>query len=180
MELTESIETINERLLRDFGCFADKATWRVVLAGIQFEKRLIQYTDEGFELVNPEVREVPKYQHIEGFKYVLERHVPVQGETDLVSKTSYEPAWVFEDRYGNYLPPKYEAIEFLIKEIIYANAEKGIQVKKDPDADPDSHAKKVKRMEELLFGNETPVSDALRYGYGVAGFHDKTGKVAIH
>jgi hypothetical protein len=29
------------------------------------------HTDEGFILLNPEVREVPKYQHIDKHKYVL-------------------------------------------------------------------------------------------------------------
>ncbi len=169
MLLTEKIEDINKWLKRDFGCFPDDTpNWRVVLAGEQIEKRVMTYTDSGMQLLFPEVREVKKYQHIDPAKYVLERQVPVMGETDLITKTSYEPAWTFEDRFGNYLPPVYMACKFVIDRI-YSQQDKAGFMKKynDPAADPEYREQRVKDMEFKLFGNETPVGDALAHGYGI-------------
>lgn len=165
MELTEPIERINELLSREFGHKFNKPEWRVVLAGEQFEKRVMEHTDEGLELLTPEVRTVRKYQHIKPDRYVLEREVPVQGETDLVTKTSYEPAWTFEDRHGNYLPPRFDACKVII-ESIYGSV--GLNyIKKDKNMTAEAMKAEIDRMEELLFGNETPVGDALAHGYGV-------------
>lgn len=176
MELVESIESINEKLLREFGRELDnQPRWRVVLAGELLEKRLIDVTDEGFELLNPEVREVRKYKHIPPNYYVLERRVPVVGETDLLTKMSDEPAWTFEDRFGNYLPPRYDACKLII-ENIYNQMDKSKFYAKyaDKNKTPEELKKQLDDMEFALFGNETSVGDALAHGFGVSGFHQKT------
>src|SRR5260221_14756711 len=123
MELREQIENINKKLLEEFGKeFNGEPRFRVVFSDDQYEKRLTDFTDEGFQLLQPEVRLLPKYkQHIRE-KYILERLVPVpEGvETDLVEKVSYEPAWVFQDKNGNYLPPFFEGCKLIIESLLTA------------------------------------------------------------
>lgn len=168
MELVESIFNINEELVREFGLeFNGWPKFRVVFSEDQYEQRLTSFTDEGFELLHPEVREFPKYSHIHD-KYILERLIPVVGNPELVTNISYEPCWTFEDRRGNYLPPAFEACKMII-ETLYSQIEKKGQFKKfvDPNLDPEYRAAELKRVEELLFGDETAVGDALTHGYGV-------------
>lgn len=172
MELVETIASINFRLKRDFGRLTDgTAEWKVVLAGEQTEKRRMDVTDDGFALLHPEVRLVRKYQHIPPNYYVLERNVPVMGDTDLVTPTSDEPAWTFQDRFGNYLPPRFDACKFIIESIYSKVNSAGTHKKyKDPEDSPEIRLQKLLDMEHALFGEETPVTDALHLGYGVAGF----------
>ncbi len=129
-------------------------------------------TDEGLDLLYPEVREVKKYQHITE-RYILERLVPVIGDTDIITNMSYEPAWTFEDRYHDYLPPRFDACKFIIETIHGQMDRKNTHKElKDPDASVEGRLKKQKEMEFYLFGNETPVGDALAHGSGVAGFRE--------
>ena len=102
MELREPIEEINKKLLEEFCTeFGNAPRFRVVFSEDQFEKRFTDRTDEGFELIHPEVRLLPKYKQWIREKYILERLIPIVGETDLITKVSYEPAWVFQDKQGN-------------------------------------------------------------------------------
>ena len=175
--LLEPIETINSRLIDHFGKFhiTDLALWRVVWSEDQTEKRLTQYTDEGFQLLIPEVRELPKYRQWIHNKYLLERliGVPEFVETDLIEKLTYEPVWVFEDNQGHALPPKWEAIYLIINQV-YSQASKYTGVKyKDPEAVDPKLAPEIKRagIEALqleLFGNETDTGDALAYREGIS------------
>jgi hypothetical protein len=49
-ELVETIEHINNQLLRDFGRELDNSPrWRVVWSDTQLEKRLMNVTNEGFD-----------------------------------------------------------------------------------------------------------------------------------
>lgn len=170
MELVEPIDSINQHLSRKYGYGPDgiNPTWRVVFCADMTEKRMMTHTDEGFELLHPEARLVRKYQHIDKDKYILERQVPVEGETDLITKVSYEPAWVFEDRFGNYLPPRIDACEVIIDTIYFQQNHKAFANKyDDPEATEQQRLEKIMNMEKILFGNETPVGDALAHGYGV-------------
>ncbi len=172
--MSDTIERINELLRMKYGReFGDESRWRVVRAGEQFEKRWMTHTDNGVELLFREVREVRKYQHIEPQVYVLERLVPVVGETDLTTKTSYEPAWSFLDAQGNALPPRYDACEFII-DAIYSQQDKANTHTKYKDGEnKETLQARIDAVEQELFGNETPVGDALAHRYGVAGFHPK-------
>ena len=176
MELAESIDSINKWLKDSYGYGPDSISpaWRVVLAGELLEKRWMTHTDEGWELMCPEIREVRKYQHIDRNKYVLERQVPVVGETDITTPVSYEPAWTFEDRHGIYLPPKWEVCRIII-DAIYMQQDKAGFYKKydDPEATNEARLEKIQHMEEILFGNETPVGDALAHKFGVTDFNQK-------
>ena len=175
MELRESIEFINKKLVSEFGLeFNGQPRWRVVFSKDVTEKRWTYFTDEGFELINPEVRELPKYNQWVDAKYVLERLIPVTGETDLTTKISYEPAWVFQDKKGNYLPPWFDGCKFII-ESIYSNINSaGMHVKyKDPNATEETRQANIKKMEDDLFGNETETGDHLAYKTGIVNKYDK-------
>lgn len=180
MNLPETLEYINYHLTKEYGKpFDDRAEWRVVFAADQIEKRVLKTTDEGLDLLFPEVREVRKYQHIKPDRYVLERLVPVMGATDVVTKTSYEPTWTFEDRHGNYLPPYFDACKFLIDNILeQQNTPKSHVKYKDPMLDPHHRDKMIADMEFKLFGDETPMGDALAHGDGIsyAGMKIFTGE----
>ena len=169
MELIESIERINELLIKEFGReFNNWPRFRIVFSEDQFEKRMTDCTDDGFPLLYPEVRLLPKYKQYVKQKYILERLIPIKGETDLTTNISYEPAWVFQDSEGNYLPPLFDACKFII-EAIYSQIEAAGNFTryKDKNISPEERDIKLKDMEDTLFGNETPVGDALRHKYGV-------------
>lgn len=169
MELRESIESINEKLLNDYGTeFGNAPRFRVVFSEDQYEKRWIDLTDEGFELIHPEVRLLPKYKQYIREKYILERLIPVVGETDLTSKVSYEPAWVFQDKHGNYLPPFFEGCKHVIESIFSVMEKAGTFTKyKDKNVSPEEHLANLKKVEDELFGNETNLTDDLHTGSGI-------------
>jgi hypothetical protein len=169
MELRESIESINTKLKDEFGTELNgDVKFRVVFSENQYEKRWTQFTDEGFELLHPEVRLMPKYKQYIHEKYVLERLVPVVGETDLTTKVSYEPAWVFMDSQGNYLPPFYEACKLIIESMYEKMGRPGVFAKyRDKNVSKEERLAELMKVEEQLFGNESPVTDALAYGSGI-------------
>jgi hypothetical protein len=169
MELRETIESINEKLLEDYGTeFGKSPRFRVVFSEDQYEKRMTDHTDEGFELIHPEVRLLPKYKQWVREKYILERLIPIVGETDLVVKVSYEPAWVFQDKHGNYLPPFFEGCKHIIESMFHAIGQKDTFVKyKDKNVSPEERMAKLKKVEDELFGNETSLTDDLHTGSGV-------------
>jgi hypothetical protein len=141
--------------------------WRVVWSE-DHEKRCLTHTKDGLELLKPEVRETKKYQHIKE-RFVLERYTEINGESDLVTQLSYEPIWTFEDRHGVYLPPRYDACKLIIEQLLEnVRAAKNYTKYKDPDESPETQKQRIDDMEYQLFGNETPVGDALAYGSGVS------------
>jgi len=169
-ELHESIEHINNQLIAEFGreLIADnEPRFRVVWSDDQFEKRWTDRTKDGFPLLYPEVRELPKYQWAKG-RYILERLVPVGPNSDLTTKVSYEPAWTFETDGGRYLPPRYDACQLIIEAIFSQINTAGLFKKyKDPDNSPEYRKKKIDEMQAVLFGNETSTGDSLAYKEGI-------------
>lgn len=165
MKLRESIESINIKLLNEYGMelhCGNKPRFRVVFSEDQYEKRITSYTDEGLELTIPEVRLLPKYKQYIKAKYVLERLIPVVGETDLVEKVSYEPAWVFQDKSGNYLPPFFDGCKLVIESLLNAVDRAGLFTKyKDNNISREEHLAHIEKVEAELFGNESSITDAL-------------------
>jgi hypothetical protein len=172
----ESLAVINKRLVDHYGKFEDgRPNWRVVWSDDQIEKRLVSHTPEGFELITPVVREVPKYWYAQ-HKYILEKLVPVpQVEgNDLTELTSYEPIWTFEDKNGNPLPPIWEAIYLLIQTIhenlAMAGRRAPYKLPEELGNSPEAREDRIRKLQEELFGNETTVTDALKndsaVGYG--------------
>lgn len=174
MELTETIKSINQQLVDLFGIdtVTGQAIFRVVWSEDQFEKRLTDCTSEGLSLMYPQVRELPKYNQWIHEKYVLERLVaiPEVNQSELPSvKISYEPVWVFEDKYSGYLPPRLDACKFIIDALYAAMGKKSLRKYVDEEAQyPEEHREmRVNQLQVELFGNETDVTDALTYHEGI-------------
>lgn len=169
MELREPIETINYYLNKEYGlAFNSQPNFRVIFSEDQYEKRWTNYTDEGMELLFPEVRNLPKYKQWIKEKYILERLIPIIGETDLTVEFGYEPAWVFQDKNGNYLPPWLDGCRYIIDAILSAAGRSTGHAKyKDPNASAEGRMQQLLKVEAELFGNETDVGDALAYDSGI-------------
>lgn len=170
------LATINTRLRDLYGrCEPEGlSNFRVVWSEDQLEKRKMTHSDGGLLLLNPEVREVPKYRQWIQTKYILERLTIISEyvETDLVERLSYEPVFVFEDKHGNALAPLWSAIHFIVENLLHAEHHVGYVKYKDPNADPtDAKEREFERIETLkndLFGNETEIGDALAHKEGIS------------
>jgi|SRR5215831_330823 len=175
-ELPEDVKIINKLLLDNYGMdtLTKKAMWRVSWSNDQYEMRQTKYTPEGFELLTPVVRELPKYQWVKD-RWILERLVliPEINWSELPADTqSYECMYPFENIYnGEALPPKYEACEFVINAVYAAMGKKSMR-RKYVDAE-ESHPVEVKeaRINELmheLFGDESSLLGRTITGEAVA------------
>lgn len=178
MELTELVVDINDRLKTIFGIdtITGVPIWRIVFSDDQYEYRKGTYTDitpAGLYLRTvTEVRYVPKYKQWIDKKYVLERLVVVpeiNAEALPTSKVSYEPIWTFEDKDGNYLPPKWEAAKFII-DTVYAAQYSNHNLRKyvDPEAtQEEALAAKKKRVDDIcesLWGEQSQFGDGIKSG----------------
>lgn len=169
MELTEPVETVNKRLIETFGfdTITSLAIWRVSWSEDQFEWRHGTYVDRtpggGYIRTVTETRFVPKYRQWIDNKYVLERLViipDVNSEELPKEKMSYEPLWVFEDKHGNPLPPKWEAIKFIIDSVYAAQyGTKNLRKYVDPESTLEgaleAKKKRIEKIEEELYGDDS-------------------------
>ena len=178
MELREKIEDINTKLVEEFGKELDgRPRFRVVFSEDQYEKRLTGYTDEGFELPQPEVRRLPKYKQWVHQKYILEHLIPLPESSELVEKMDYEPIWTFQDKHCNYLPPFFDGCKFVIESMLMAMGRRDTFVRyRDKNVSKEEHEAHIKKVEDELFGNETDLCDDLHYGSGIV----VPGKVTIN
>lgn len=169
MELREPIEDINKKLLDRYGKWEDgRPNFKVVWSDDEYEKRWTAFTDEGFELIQPEIRLLPKFKQYLPQRYLLVRLVPVVGETDLTEKTSYECAWAFQDKHGNYLPPFFDGCVHVIESMLSVMDKANTHIRyKDKNVTEEERLAHIVKVEKELFGNETEVGDALNLGYGV-------------
>lgn len=160
MELTEPIESINRQLAELFGIDTESSRpiWRVVWADDQYEKRWIDITPEGFQLVHPQIFEVKKYmKHLRPF-HVLERLVlvPVVNQREIPEfAKSYEPIHFFFDKNHNALPPKVYICKFIIDTIYAAQGKHSLRKYVDPDSTPEAREKRIAEMMEYLFDDES-------------------------
>lgn len=176
MILTEPIEDINNLLIEHFGISTDTGDpiWRVVFSEDQYEQRLGTYDDYStgglYIRTVTEVRLVPKYKQWIEQKFILERLVvvPEQNLEELIgTKLSYEVLWVFEDKDGNYLPPKFEACKFII-DTVYAAQYSNHNLHKyidDESTQEKSLALKQQRVDsivEALWGEQSEFSDGIK------------------
>jgi len=164
--LVESLEWINEQLIREYGIATDngKPMWRVVSSWDQYEHRLVNFVD-GLQLQHPEVKLRPKYKQNDlnhKDQYVLERLVvvPIVNMLDLPeSAQSYEPYYWFRNgKTGEPLPPKFYISKFLI-DVLYASQgkNKGLAKYVDEEALHPAEVReaRLKEYEEYLFGDES-------------------------
>jgi hypothetical protein len=166
MELTEPIESINQQLIDLFGIdtITGQPMFRVIWAADQYEKRLSKYTLEGLELIHPEIQLLPKYDQRDldyKERYILERLVlvPEVNQNEIATKLSYEPLWVFRDRFNNYLPPTLWASKFAIDCVYAAMGKCSLAKYKHPEKNQETslqlQKERVDKLEEELFGDES-------------------------
>jgi hypothetical protein len=159
--------SINKQISDVYGRTNDLPNFRLVWSDDQYEKRWTNYTDEGFILSQPEVRLLPKYRQYIQHKYVLEGLKPVPDQTDLVTKLSYEPIWVFETKKGEALYPRWEAVHFILETLRHNIEHAGETVRYKEDTE-EEHAKRIASLQEELFGNETNIGDHLAHKTGIS------------
>lgn len=172
MEL-DSIDYLNQYLIDHFGIDSStgQAIFRIVWADDQLEKRRVQVTDSGVELLYPEVMEVKKYAYLKEV-YVLERLVlvPKENQYELLDvMQSYEPIWVFRDSEGNALPPIWEATKFIVDALYAALGRTSLRkyVEDEKYTTTEGIETRISELQSELFGNETDVGDALAYKEGI-------------
>jgi hypothetical protein len=169
-EPSEPVVVLNKRLKDYYGLLEGYPKFRVVWSTNEYERRLIRETPEGFILLTPVIKTLPKYNYARD-RYILEKITAVPDEfiDDVGSRLSYEPIWVFEDSYGNSLPPKWEAIVVIFKSVEEMSDPNRKPYKQDEKEGNTIEAleEKAKVLQEQLYGNETPVTDALALGSGV-------------
>ena len=177
----QELDRFNRKLVDDFGYFnGTDPSFRLVYSEDQFEKRLVYHTKEGLELITPVVELRPKYRQWIHNKYVLERLtvIPMEHEELTVDKLSYENIWTFQDRNGDYLEPKYEAAKFVINTLLgnTLNPSNLAKYKTTNEEERQALIKRIDEIEEMLYGNETKVTDSLArdnaVGYGIRNRSD--------
>jgi len=164
----QEVEDINKLLKEHFGQADDgQAIFRIVWSEDQYEMRKTKYTDSGLELLQEEIRELPKYKQWIHNKYILERLVaiPEINNGELAGrKISYEPLHVFEDKFGYPLPPKFEISKFIIDTIFAAMGQESLGPKyPDKNETIEQKEARLEKLQNELFGNETEVGDALAH-----------------
>lgn len=164
--MSERLETVNQYLEDSFGIDTDdaKPIFRVVFSDDQLEKRESKYTDSGIELLQPEVRQLPKYPWIQGM-YILERRVLVPDENlkELAGlKKSYEPLWVFQGADGFPVPPTIQGCKFIIDTLYAALGKQSMAKYKDnqpsiasPEEAYELNKASIDKLENELFGDES-------------------------
>lgn len=168
------LDKMNKSLDDKYGRIENLPNYRVVWSEGLLEKRLVSYTKDGFQLLYPEIREVPKYGQWIQNKYILERLaiVPEINKNELTTPLSYEPLWVFEDKFGNSIQPSLGACYFVIEQVI-RNMSGEVEHYKDPDAGLtkeqwlEKKRNELTELEQALYGNETDTGDALAYHEGI-------------
>lgn len=163
------VASINKQLISMFGIDTDSTNpmWRVVWSADQYEFRKGEYTDitpAGIYLRTvEEVRFVPKYSQWIHEKYILERlvAVPEMNKEELpMNKTSYEVMWVFEDKNGDFLPPRIDACQFIINTVLAAqHGTHNLKKFYDPEDTTEKYLANKKRdtdqLVEELFGDQS-------------------------
>lgn len=173
--LAEPLNEINALLIDHYGIdtISGNPIFRVVWSEDQLEKRWSNYTDEGIQLLQPRVAELPKYRQWIHEKYIIEKlTILPEMKTDgaPVDKLSYESIWVFEDKVGNYLPPRFSVCKFVLDALCAATGKYSMAKYKDDlvNEDPEAREIRLNTLQEELFGNETDCGDALAYKEGVS------------
>jgi len=182
METTESLESLNRQLIDLYGIdtVTGQAMWRIVWSEDQFEHRYGTYddiTETGIYLRTiTETRYVPKYRQWIKEKYVLERLVviPEVSMPELpATRTSYEPMYPFQTASGQYLPPSLINSKFIIDTVLAAQGKKSLAKYKDPasgitgEENIELKSKEIEVLQKELFGNESPVGDAMAHGEAI-------------
>lgn len=173
--LPQEIQDINEKLQRHFGIDTESGQpiWRVSWSNDQYEKRLTEFTDDGFQLLYPEVRELPKYQWCRD-RWIIERLVLVPdvhvGELP-TQKKSYECMQYFEHfKTGEAIKPSFEACKFIVDTVYAAMGKSNLRKYVDQEAlNPvEEREKRINKLQDELFGDESSLLGRTITGEAVA------------
>jgi hypothetical protein len=171
-EITESLEVLNERLKEHYGIDTEsnRPMWRIVWSDDQVEKRYGTFEDYAGPIylrTVTEVREVKKYTHINPPAHVLEHLVGVEGNPELLEKTSYEPIFTYQHLLtGKTLPPIWPVTKLVIDSVMLAMNHPN-PFAKYKDNPREEAEKEFRKMYDYLYGDETNTTDALAYKEGV-------------
>jgi hypothetical protein len=159
-KLPTEIRFINKQLQDHFGVDTDttQPMWRVAWSNDQFEMRRDNVTAAGIHLIHPEVMNLPKYSWIKS-KWILERLVlvPETHQADLPGITkSYECMYAFEHKEtGATIIPSFEACKFVVDLVYSAIGKSNMAKYVDPDTAEDAREKRIAKLTEELFGDES-------------------------
>jgi hypothetical protein len=173
--LPYDIQQINKQLIEHFGVdtISGSAMWRVSWSSDQYEKRLTEYTLEGLQLLYPEVKELPKYQHCKD-RWILERLclIPDINSLELpAEKQSYECMHIFENEStGQPVYPIFRACKFVVDVVYAAMGKKSLRKYVDEDADNplEKQRERIEKLQEELFGDESSLLGRTITGEAVA------------
>lgn len=176
--LPQEIQDINEKLKRHFGVDTESGNpiWRVSWSSDQYEKRLTEYTKDGFLLLQPEVRELPKYNYCKN-RWILENYVFIPDLTVDIEKAyafdmrakSYENMYTFEDgRTGDAIRPVFEACKFIIDLLAAQKGKTSLRKYIDTSENPEEKEKRINKLQEELFGEESSLLGRTITGEAVA------------
>lgn len=173
----KELELINRRLAEWYGQTEDKPHFRLVWADNLTERRLVDRSPEGLAYASPRVEVVKKYNYIH-LRYVLEKLTVVPDfQIELTEKLSYEPVWTWEktDEHKEriYVRPNLDACRFVIETVLEQMRLGDRYIKyKDPYSDSEEAQQlRLKELDDLkdeLFGDESPITDALSVRQGIA------------
>lgn len=185
--MAQTREEYNSRLKELYGTEVNGLPiWRVSWGPSQFEKQhgtFNDFTESGIFLREvTEVREVPKYAYLNPV-YVLEMlmAVPVNNQHQLISgPLTYECMHPYMHKINNtYLPLNWEFTEWVIDCFYAGMGNKSLRkyVSDEGTNVPGSlqgleaKRKRIEKITQYLYGNETKATDALAYGTGVVVPH---------
>ncbi len=174
-ELPADVKQININLRNLFGIDTEtsRPMWRVSWSNDQYEKRLTDRTPEGLQLLQPIVKELPKYQWIKS-RWILERLclVPLVNMAELPSQTqSYECMWIFQHaRTEEALPPNLQVAKFVVDTVYAAMGKSSMARYIDEESkNPiESREKRINELTEALFGDESSLLGRTVTGEAVA------------
>lgn len=159
--LPTEIQKINNLLMEHFGVETESlySIWRISWSNDQYEKRLTDCTDEGLQLLYPEIRLLPKYQWIRD-RWILERLclVPEIQQHEIPEwKKSYECMWKFESKLQEPIQPTFEACKFIVDAVYAMMGKQSMAKYKDPDKDnpQERYEERINKLGDELFGDES-------------------------
>jgi hypothetical protein len=153
---------INRKLSERYGLDLDgQPKYRVVWSTDQVETRVGRFEDfVGDILIRTYsgARECKKYSYCPD-RWILESRVATNNP-ELVSKMSYEPLWIFQDKQGNFLPLSWPAIEIIVQTVINRPEYKPRSEAQDDYEEREDFAKHVKKNLDHI--NAVADSDELK------------------
>src|SRR5215471_806676 len=173
--LLQEVQEVNKLLVKHFGIdsITGQAMWRVVWSDDQYEKRLSTHTKDGFQLLYPEVMELPKYPWVKS-RWTLERLVlipDIHVDELPTQKMSYEPMYPFENAYTHdAIKPSFEACKFVIDSVYAVLGKKSMRKYVDDEESKPVEAKeaRIAKLQEELFGDESSLLGRTITGEAVA------------